>query len=1433
MRPISPDGRSQRLFISCVSADHQADREPLLKALTDQQIEVKIQEHFSLNGHPTLEGLHDYVRSCSHVVHIVGPTPGGIPVASSVEQLLAAKPQVATTLARHGVPAAGLTYTQWEAWFAIAYDRPLLLYSPKAFLDATMALSATPLEDLPSQQAHLRRLTTQDRWPYGFETTDKLTIEVLRKLVPEGAGDSGPDVDLGRLPETFARRLFGRDAEMKQLLEAWDSGATRIVALDAMGGAGKTALAWHFKELLKRTGWRGVRRAFAWSFYSQGSNEDRQTSADEFFTEALKFFGHDGSAFNSEHDKGAHLARLVAADRNLLILDGLEPLQYYAGSTGGADARKDGARPRREGGLKDQAMAALVRGLADAAHGLTLITTRLMVSELAQHAAPNVIHLEVRQLPLPAAVALLRSRGVCPEFPPNKYAAPEAVCEPEDGLPDGAPELPAVEAADLADLARSLRSHALAVNLAASWLVTHHGGDVRPWRHELPELPELADENERDPYRVMRAIEIALHRDAKEGSEAATLQLAILFCLGLFDRPMEPEPFKALRDKPALPGPMTPLSDASQNQFDKAVESLARKGLVDKDAGAARNQDIDCHPLVREYFGARLAQLNPETFRSAHGRLYDHYRYNAKGPKGEVLPERFRDPFAYGVLAVWSSMKNNAERLRKNPAIALREMMDAVAQHPELRESLELPASIRTATAERLRTGATLLDGPDWMVALSAFLPVDKIGMAPLFSAIRHGCLAGRHEECFNEVYWPRVTRGNADFASRKLGLYGEELAAIASFFDEPYARPNESLPMERRNLVSNIAGFQLCALGRFEDAVAPTRRAADVDDPVRATSGYATLAQLLLALGRISGSDGAVAASRLSLEAGERSEQVRSRATGRFVASEVELAAGRLNAAWALLNEAEQLWKTHQAAFPRLYSFQGYIAADMLIACGRAGEAMSRYRWHFSVRQEGDGLLTTGLEELAFARVSGTIAAHRVAVAALREANTQDQVPHGLVALAEAAFLHDDAGLFSSTMAELESMARRGPMPLFHVDATLLRARFALANGDRHAAQSKHDEAVALIARYSYGRRRPDVAVLAAEIDVANVPQAIEVLAEGWWGLIPRLEAIGADCSALRTAEAAWNKARDTYLRSTLERDVEGYSPLRDPVTAYLGVDPSTIAGEEKAAAGEEIDPATIPDSLIEGVLADPQQLAAHNELLAASGFPQRFENMGRDEQKGVVAAVMTLQRREGMQSERESGGAGSVGGREGGGSSGQVDPATISDAMVDGILGDPEQIERTNAILSASGVSKRFEGMSRAEQKSVIAAIIGAARARQAVELSSSGAERGAAETSNDIDPTSVPDDLIEAILANPQQLQAHNDLLAENNISQRFESMTREEQKALVAMIMTAQRDARARREATQTELAHANTAPSLKALPHAPKKKGWFSWLSRRR
>ncbi|MCP5107858.1 MAG: toll/interleukin-1 receptor domain-containing protein, partial [bacterium] len=141
-------------------------------------------------------------------------------------------------------------------------------------------------------------------------------------------------VSLSRLPVTGAE-LFGREKELKLLDDAWAENHTHIVTLIAWGGVGKTALVNHWLNRLERENYRGARRVFGWSFYSQGAEQGKQASADQFRQEPLKWFGDKDPESGAAEEKGRRLAEWVTKEKTLLILDGMEPLQYPPGELRG------------------------------------------------------------------------------------------------------------------------------------------------------------------------------------------------------------------------------------------------------------------------------------------------------------------------------------------------------------------------------------------------------------------------------------------------------------------------------------------------------------------------------------------------------------------------------------------------------------------------------------------------------------------------------------------------------------------------------------------------------------------------------------------------------------------------------------------------------------------------------------------------------------------------------------------------------------------------------------------------------------------------------------------------------------------------------------------------------------------------------------------
>jgi tetratricopeptide (TPR) repeat protein len=383
-------------------------------------------------------------------------------------------------------------------------------------------------------------------------------------------------IDIGHLPETSYKSLIGREAEIARLDAAWADDGVNILSLIAEGGAGKSALVNEWLTRLRRHNYRGADAVLGWSFFSQGS-EKRATSADEFLNWALDKLGVKVES-TSATAKGEAIAEALTTRRALLVLDGVEPLQH--------------GPSLQEGQLKDQGLRALLRRFAaeppDSSPGLIVLTSRLAVADLQRFkddAAPVV---DVGRLSDGAGADLLRGNDVF-------------------GIK-----------AELESASREFSGHPLALMLLASFLKETQNGDVRRRDHVRGLLAEADNPRHDQARRVMESYE-------KEWLADQPVLLAILHCVGLFDRPASSACLKALRAKPAIRGLTDALVGISDDQWRRAVVRLREVRLLSP-VDPSDPEALDAHPLMREWFGERARLTNEGAWKAAHSRLYDHLR---------------------------------------------------------------------------------------------------------------------------------------------------------------------------------------------------------------------------------------------------------------------------------------------------------------------------------------------------------------------------------------------------------------------------------------------------------------------------------------------------------------------------------------------------------------------------------------------------------------------------------------------------------------------------------------------------------------------------------------------------------------------------------------------------------------------------------------
>ncbi len=410
-------------------------------------------------------------------------------------------------------------------------------------------------------------------------------------------------------------------------------------------------------------------------------------------------------------------------------------------------------------------------------------------------------------------------------------------------------------------------------------------------------------------------------------------------------------------------------------------------------------------------------------------------------------------------------------------------------------------------------------------------LPETLEAMLPLYTAVVHGCRAGKVQEAFDEVAQPRIWR-HEGFSVKKLGAFGSEMTALAGFFDRPWDQPSAQLTAADQAWILNEAGFVLRALGRLPEAVQPMRATLELNKADRQWQNAAVcagnLSELHLTLGEVAP---AVAAGEESVELADRSGDWAQRMSKRTALADALHQAGRWEASAAAFREAEAMQAEQQPQYPRLYSLQGYQFCDLLLSRGEPadGSGLEGVRWvglrptggarphptetaeryregceevreraeqFFEWRVPGDPLLDIALDHLSLGRAhlglaltSGaspdvTEAAEHLdrAVEGIRQAGREDCLPWALLARAALRRLRDDEAGAAADLREAEEIAERGHMRLHEADVHLEWTRLHLATGDRDAAGRRLAQARGLVTKIGYGRRQREVEWLTGE---------------------------------------------------------------------------------------------------------------------------------------------------------------------------------------------------------------------------------------------------------------------------------------------------------------------------------------------------------------
>ena len=220
-------------------------------------------------------------------------------------------------------------------------------------------------------------------------------------------------------------------------------------------------------------------------------------------------------------------------------------------------------------------------------------------------------------------------------------------------------------------------------------------------------------------------------------------------------------------------------------------------------------------------------------------------------------------------------------------------------------------------------------------------------GIERLYQAVAHGCAAGRYQESFQRVYWPRISREEEWFATDALGLVAEDLACLAAFFERPFEKLVK--PLERKEIGAHVfalVGFRLRTQGRLKLAEFAIKQASERYEKLRRWEEASDQANNIAVLHRMRGN------LALAVAEGERAVKLAQTAkNGELVVRRMAALAefhhysGNFGKALDMFRSAEENHARQHPEDPFLHSTIGFRFCELLLNIGKTGEAVKRAR--------------------------------------------------------------------------------------------------------------------------------------------------------------------------------------------------------------------------------------------------------------------------------------------------------------------------------------------------------------------------------------------------------------------------------------------------------------------------------------------------------
>ncbi len=326
-------------------------------------------------------------------------------------------------------------------------------------------------------------------------------------------------------------------------------------------------------------------------------------------------------------------------------------------------------------------------------------------------------------------------------------------------------------------------------------------------------------------------------------------------------------------------------------------------------------------------------------------------------------------------------------------------------------------------------------------------LPNTLEEMEPLFAAVAHGCQAGRHQEALDDVFWPKIRRGNKQYSYHKLGVYGADQSALSNFFEVPWRQPVSGLTDEEKPFVLSWAGFGLRALGRLREAAQPMRASMELhskrENWKEAALNAGNLSEVNLTIGEV---EKAVEAARQSVDFADRSGDFTERIRQQSILADGLFQNGEIEEAEHIFQFIESSYQENISKDSFLPSIYGFRFCSLLLGQGKYREVLTRagqtLEWAKQVEAQ---LLTFALDTLSLGRAyylqaSDSSTPHKMRQESEREA--EDYLNRAVAGLREDTIIYHVLSLPEQPSTALGEIL---PAP-----AATCRKRWKLPSGGR-----------------------------------------------------------------------------------------------------------------------------------------------------------------------------------------------------------------------------------------------------------------------------------------------------------------------------------------------------------------------------------------------